>query len=324
MGRTAWIGRLGHAVVAAVVVAVLAAGCSRQGEPAREPGPMRVVVSIPPLAGLVRPLVHEGAEVRVLVQAGQSPHGYEPRPSDIAAIARADLVVLVGMGVESSLPGSGREGERVLVMAEALGLGTGTAGEHAEHGHAHGAGDADPHLWLDPMLVGEFVPVLAERVRGAVQSAATEASAAASVDARESALLMRIRAVDDDYQSRLRPFADASIITQHTAWSRLAARYGLEVAAVIQVVEDAEPTPGHIAEVVAAAREHRVRAVLSEVQLDARIAERIAAQVGVPIGRLDPLGRGDWEAMMRTNLDELIRVLGHPSEAYTTETEPTG
>lgn len=319
-----WMVNLAAALASLTVLGGLFA-CTRPTEkPAKEAAPIRVVVSIPPLAGLVGVLVPEGSEVLVLVEAGQSPHGYEPRPSDIAAIGRADLVVLVGMGMEFSLPASVREGPKVLEMAEALGLESEDSHEHAGHDHAHCSGDADPHLWLDPVLVAEFVPMLAERVRGAAQAAGMDASALAVVDEREATLLVRVRAIDTEYHERLKPFADTAIITQHTAWSRLAARYGLVIAEVIQVVEEAEPSPGHVAEVVTQAGTQRVRAVFTEVQLDARLTERVAAQLGVPVGRLDPLGQGDWEGMMRANLDELVSVFQRSHEPDVSDTEPVG
>ncbi len=329
MDRMRWIVQLATALTALLVLCCLA-GCGKSTEQQAHLGTIRVVVSIPPLAGLVEALVPDGAEVLVLVEAGQSPHSYEPKPSDIAAIGRADLIVLVGMGMESSLPASVREGPKVLVMAEALGLGSSDPNDshdHAKHDHAHGPGDADPHLWLDPQLVAEFVPMLVARVRDAAQTEGMGASVITSIHEREAALLASVRTIDDQYRHRLQPFAGTAIITHHTAWSRLVERYGLKIAAVLQVVEEAEPSPGHIAEVVALAKEHRVLAVFTEVQLDARIAERIAAQLGVPVGRLDPLGRGDWKAMMRANLDELVSVLERaqePDAPHTPEPESEG
>ena len=280
--------------------------------PPAQPASIRLVVSIPPLAGLLRPLLPEGATLHTLVEPGRSPHGYEPAPSDIARLGQADLVVLVGMGVESALPISARPEAEVLVMAEAFGLASRDADDHADHAdhdHAHSTGEADPHLWLDPVLVERFVPLLADHLRSVMQQAGADAAALDALRSREADLLARVRALDADFRERLLPFAGTAIITHHPAWSRLASRYDLEIAAIIQPVEGAEPTPGHIADILAAAREHRVRGVFTEPQLDTRIAERIASRIEAPLGTLDPLGRGDWEAMMQANLDELVRVL---------------
>ncbi|MCC7390366.1 MAG: zinc ABC transporter substrate-binding protein [Phycisphaerales bacterium] len=297
-----------------LVVVLFALGCGQgagPGESAREPGPVRVVVSIPPLEGLCRALLPADAEVRVLVRPGQSPHGFEPTPSDIAAIAKADLVVMVGLGIEARLPRSAREGARVVVMADALGIGGGhdEAG-HEGHDHAHGVGVEDPHLWIDPGLVGAFLPALAERVRLAMERAGASVAELDALGGKLEQTTRAVGAVDAEYREKLGSLAGVAIVTQHAAWSRLADRYGLVIAGVIQVADEGEPTPGHIAEVVGAARAQGARAVFTEAQLDAVIAERVAGQIGVPVGKLDPLGQGDWGAMMRGNLEELVRTIG--------------
>ena len=301
--------RLVLAILASVVL--VAPGCQRGPDQPRDPGPMRVVVSIPPLEGMVRAVVPGDAEVRVLVEPGRSPHGFEPTPSDIAAIGEADLVVLVGMGIESFLPASVRTGDRVITMADALGIEADDhAGhDHGGHDHAHGEGDADPHLWLDPVLVRDFAAPLTKRVWDLQRAVGVSDGPRDETAGAGVALYDMADAVDAAYVRALADLKGAAIITQHAGWSRLTERYGLEIAGVIQPDDHGEPSPGHIAEVVGAAREHNAVAVFGEVQLDARLAERVAGQLGLRVGRLDPLGRGDWEAMMLANLEELVGTI---------------
>ncbi len=291
----------------------LVPGCGSSAETPRTPGSVRVVVSIPPLVGLVEALLPPEAEVRVLVAPGQSPHAYEPTPSDIAAVGRADLVVLVGMGIESGLPASVREGPRVVSMGGVLGLETAAAPGH-DHGHqhsddgGHNHAGPDPHLWLDPALVESFVPELATAVRAAMERTGAEAAALEAVSDRAEVLLADVRAVDAAYRERLAAHRGAVVITQHAAWSRLFDRYGIAVASEIQLAETG-PSAGHLAGLVQTASGLGVRAVLTEPQLNRAVAERLAEQLGVPIGTLDPLGSGDWTAMMLGNLDMLAVVL---------------
>lgn len=301
---------LGCAAALCASLALLSA-CGRSGDPgAREPGPVRLVAGVPPMAGLLAELAPPGADVRAIVAPGSSPHTFEPGPADVAAIARADLVVLVGLGVEASLPVRSVPPQRRLEMAAALGIQSGHDDHDHDHaGHEHDHSGPDAHLWLDPVLVIEFVPALAGAVRDALQRAGADEAAMLEVDDRERALLERIRAVDASYGGRLAPYAGAAIITHHDAWSRPAERYGLEIAGVILQAEGVEPSPAHLARLVDLARERSVRAVLTEPQLDAAVARRLAEQIGLPLGTLDPLGSGDWEATMRANLDELVRVL---------------
>src|SRR5436190_24294409 len=74
-----------------------ALNCARADQP---PVALKVVVTIAPLKGLVEPLLPPGSTVTVLMQPGKSEHGYEFTPGDIAAMAKADLFVYVGLNLE--------------------------------------------------------------------------------------------------------------------------------------------------------------------------------------------------------------------------------
>lgn len=293
---------------------VIAAGCS-EGSPAeaaapREAGPPRIVVTIAPVAGLVRELVGDNAEITTLLPAGASPHGFEMTPEDVRDLARADLIVAVGSGMEPWLERRMRSAPQLSKKAVAF---TALIGIEAEactdHSHDHDHGDhahdvVDPHVWLDPALAAEFVASLAPELPLGLAERANSAV---------GPLAERINAVGRSYADRLAPFAGQSIVTHHAAFGRPAERYGLEVAEVLRPVETAEPTPGELARATEAIRDRGAQAIFIEPQFNSGAAERIAEASGVKLGRLDPLGTGDWFAMMEQNLDELVRTLG-PAE----------
>lgn len=280
--------------------------------------PVSVVVTIAPLKGLVERLAPTGSTIRVLMPPGRSEHGYEFTPADLAALGRADVSIRVGLGLEPKVeefvkkrPGKDRTD---LSFAECLGI----IGhdDHEGHDHAHDEHEhaIDPHLWLDPSLVEAFVPHMAKAVREAsarkrpLTETETEALAA-----KEQQLIADIRAVDAAWRARLAPFKGRSIVTHHNAFPRPAKRYGLKVAAVIRGLENAEPKPSALDSVVKAIRSEGVHAVFVEPQFNAGLAERIAKAAGVKVARLDPLGDGDWFALMATNLESLATNLGDPT-----------
>ncbi|TVQ63849.1 MAG: zinc ABC transporter substrate-binding protein [Phycisphaerales bacterium] len=288
------------------------------GDAGVRPGaPMRAVVSIAPLKGLIEPLLPEGAEVVVLIPPGVSEHGYELRPGDAAALARADVVAIVGLGleprIEQILERRPREGRLTLVMGDMLGIvGDGHDHGHDHSAHAHDCGlcahGTDPHLWLDPVLTRQFV----ERAAGAMASELRARGLAGEADGvleRGRALARRIDEMHESYASRLAPAAGSAIVTHHAAWGRLADRYGLVQAAVVRPIESAEPTPSEIADAVRAIEERGAKVLFIEPQFSDRGARRLAERTGIRVGQLDPLGGGDWFAMMGENLRELERLL---------------
>src|SRR5947209_8212964 len=91
-----------------VITVLLLAACSREAGHAAggDPGgahPLRAVVTIAPLGGLVRPLLPAGAELTVLMPPGRSEHGYEFSPADMALAGSCDLLVYVGLNLEPRL-----------------------------------------------------------------------------------------------------------------------------------------------------------------------------------------------------------------------------
>ncbi|MEO0482153.1 MAG: metal ABC transporter substrate-binding protein [Planctomycetota bacterium] len=255
-----------------------------------EPASMRVAVTIAPLAGLVAPLLPEGAEIRILTPIGASPHGWEATPSVLAAAYSAELIVGIGMGLD----------DRMIAPAERLGRRTvrfdAVLAELPEDQRR------DPHLWLDPDLcVG-----LVDRVAAELIEAGLEADA---VDRDRAAMVEAIRGVEDAYRDRLAPHAGAGVITHHNAWGRLFPRYSIEVAGVIRKIETAEPTPAAIATAVRAVEEARAQVIIIEPQFAADAADTIAKRTGAALATMDPLGSGDWFEMMTNNLDALAAAL---------------
>lgn len=282
--------------------------------------PISVVVTIAPLKGLVERLSPAGSTIRVLMPPGRSEHGYEFTPADLAALGRADVSIRVGLGLEPKVeefvknrPGKARTD---LSFAECVGILGHDHEDHEGHDHAHDEHEhaIDPHLWLDPSLVEAFVPHMAKAVReaSARKRALTEAETEA-LAAKEKQLIADIRAVDVAWRERLAPFKGRSIVTHHNAFPRPAARYDLRIAAVIRGLENAEPKPSALDSVVKAIRSEGVHAVFVEPQFNAGLAERIAKAAGVKVARLDPLGDGDWFALMSANLESLATNLGDPT-----------
>ncbi len=300
--------------LAAIVALAVGGACSRAPFP-RAAGPFRIVVSVAPLVGLAGALAPQSATVRTVVPIGRSLHGYEPTPGDLAALAQADLVVHVGLGLEPGLErflaGHPSPRRRVLCFADAVGLAAAADHDHADHeddGHAHGP--VDPHLWLDPSLVRAFVPHLRRAVEEAARNGpGLDEGALARLDEAERSLLAAIDEVDREHRERLAPFAGASIVTHHAAWGRLAERYGLRVAAVVRPIETQEPTPAQIGAAVAALRTEGARTLFVEPQFSDVAARRIADQAGCRLETLDPEGKPDWFILMRSNLDALVRGL---------------
>lgn len=284
--------------------------------PAIKAPALRAVVTIAPLKSFVEPLLPEGSHLRVLMQPGKSEHGYEFTPSDLRALAEADIVVLVGLNlepaVEKTLENRKDASRRVVRFSDVVGIDAEAqdAHEHADHDHAEHVhdencnhGPIDPHLWLDPILCDKLVGA----VRGAVDAELGERNALSddakvAISAREADLHARIAQVDKAWRDAGPMLAATPIVTHHNAFPRLAERYGMRIAAVIRDIPTTEPSPAQVANVARTIRDQNVRTIYVEPQFSRKLADRIAKAANVSVATLDPLGTGDWFALMDANL----------------------
>ena len=294
----------------------------------RPQGPRRIVVTLPPLAWAVRQLAPADAIVTVTTAQGVGCHGVELTPAQVAAVRKADLVVMVGLGLEPSIDSAPapRWQQRVsmgglLSEDESAAAALNTSDhDHAHHDHdhdpdhAHHHPEVDPHLWLDPVFMKRLIERLASVMATWEPAAPGSESPAADLAARAARAIAAIDEVDAAYRLRLAGATSRALVTQHEAWSHLARRYGLEIAAVLQPLHDVEPSPGDVSRAAAIIRERGLKAIFTEPQLSPAAAQRVAQSTGAALLSIDPVGGEDWPATMLKNLDVLSQGLGAPAQ----------
>src|SRR4051794_20261070 len=121
---------------------------------------LRVVATTSDLASLARSVAGEFAHIDQIIPPGTDPEAFEPRPSDLAKLRGASLIVRVGLGYDHWLdkmlathadPRVQRGGAGYVDSSVGIPLleikGRSLEAANAD-GHAHGL--ANPHYWLDP------------------------------------------------------------------------------------------------------------------------------------------------------------------------------
>ncbi|HEX6143323.1 MAG TPA: zinc ABC transporter substrate-binding protein [Geminicoccaceae bacterium] len=275
-----------------------------------------VAVSIRPLHALVGSVMAGVGEPELLLQGVISPHGIELRPSQAAALEAADLVVLVGAGLE---PFAERwavheDAARLLRMSDlpairllpirSPGPVEDAAGAEREETHAvtdhPPAGSLDPHLWLDPANAR----VLVEAVAAALGELDREN--------RETYALNRDRMVaelgrlDDWIRAELRPLKDRPFVVAHDGYRYFTSRYGLAEAGVLAVDPSRIPGARTLRALRAELEAVAPACVFTEPGFPPSLVSTLTEGIEVEAGALDPLGGalpagpGQYEALLRT------------------------
>jgi zinc transport system substrate-binding protein len=281
-------GRLaGLAVCAGLALAALAAR-------AEAPPELRVVATIEPLCMLARELGGERVTCATLVPPGASPHAFEPRPSALTAVARADLLLRAGNGVD----------DWAARLASAGDESWSTLGPACEPGDA-----ACAHFWLDPYAALAALAPLEAKL------ATLDAAGRATFAARRIEIALRVFALDEEAAAVFGSARGKAFVAFHPAWGGFARHYGLIDLGAIQAHGAEEPTPRRLAELITAARAADVRAVLVEPQLDPHTARIVAEELGARVVTVDPLGdprdpeRASYTALLRWNARQMAAAL---------------
>jgi len=275
----------------------------------RDADPLAIVAGFYPLAFATQWVGGDRVAVTNLTAAGVEPHDLELTARDTAAVADADLVVLLG-GFSPALDDAAESvaGDHVFDVAPAARLDDHDhADDHDDHDHAGG----DPHFWLDPTRLADVAEALAARL------GALAPDDAATFTANAAALGEALTALDAEYTTTLAECTSRDLVTSHTAFGYLADRYGFEQVGIAGVSPDQEPSPAAMTAVTDFVREHGVTTIYTETLVDPAIADTIAAETGAATAVLDPLeglteasAGDDYLAVMRANLATLAAGQG--------------
>jgi zinc/manganese transport system substrate-binding protein len=291
------------ALVALLLAAVLAS-CGGDGVRAGgADGEVRVVATTTQVADLVRQLGGDRVEVSALLHPGSDPHGYEPRPSDVAAIADADVVFSSGGEVDEwlgDLIDNAGGDARAIALIDSV--------ETIEVD-----GETDPHWWQDPRNARLALAPIRQALAEANPDGASRYRLAASAYGRE---LRRLDAHLADCFDSLPPTA-RKLVTTHDSLAYLARRYRLEVvgAVIPSLSTQAQPSAGDVEALIDQIESEQVAAVFPESGISQKLERAISRESGAEIGgelwtdSLGPNGSGaeTYVRAMRANADSLVR-----------------
>ncbi len=280
------------------LVAVLC-GCGREGgAQADKPAKPLVFVSVVPQRCFVERIGGDRVQVRVMVEAGHSPHTYEPTPRQMAELAKASTFFAVGVPFEVAwlkVLKEANPGLRIVDTREGIPLrdidgaqepqGHGEGEEHAEapehHHHHHHEGMKDPHIWLSPRLVRvQARTIAAELSRLRPQHRDEFAANLAAFEAD-------LERVDAQIRTILQPLKQRQFMVFHPSWGYFADDYGLKQIPV--EVSGREPSAKELSRLIEMAKDRNVRVLFVQRQFSSQSARAIAEAIGGRVLPLDPL-----------------------------------
>jgi zinc/manganese transport system substrate-binding protein len=273
---------------------------------------LNVFACEPEWGALARELAGEKASVHVATTALQNVHRIEARPSLIARVRNADIVVCNGADLEVGwLP-------VLLQQSGNARIQPGTEGyfeaapfvDRLEipksldrvHGDVHPGGN--PHVHTDPRNVARVAAALGGRL------ARVDAANAPAYRQRTQAFLERWRDATARWEKLAAPLKGVPVVVYHRDWTYLIAWTGMREAASLEPKPGLPPTPAHLAELVERMRRDPAKAVLLAAYNDPRPAEFLAQRTGIRLVRLPyTVGGSDKARDLFSLFDETLARL---------------
>lgn len=263
---------------------------------------LRVVTTTTQITDFVRNIGGDNVNVYPVLKANVDPHDYEVTPGDIDAIAKADVLVKNGVGLEKWFDDTIRSADTRAVLVDAstgvtIRNGNGTDEEK----------DGDPHIWHNPQNAKIMVTNIAKAL------VAADPAAKATFEKNLGDYSAKLDALDANVKAQIDTLANKKLVTNHDAFGYYVDHYGLEfVGAVIPSFDtQAELSPTDINDLVAKIKAEGVKAVFSESSLPPKTAEALGKEAGIKVVAGEDALFGDTLGADGSDGDTFLKMVAH-------------
>lgn len=279
-------------ILVLLLIVPLFCGCVSQDE--SPSGRVYVATTIAPLGDFIAAVGGDKVETTVLLPPGAEPHTYEPTPSQMKDVAKADLFVMNGAGLEFWMDKVLGVNKKMLVIDSSEGAAI----------LQESADEIDPHIWVS--------------LRNAAVQVNNICSGLIQVDPankdyyskNKDEYLQKLKALDEELNQTFAAKTEKTFIVYHPAWTYFARDYDLVQVPLLE--NEKEPGPKYLASIIDLARANNITTIFVEPQYNPKSAEVIAREMKASVKVLDPLGQNYLENMRYAG-GEIARSLNDDS-----------
>lgn len=255
---------------------------------------IKVAVTIKPLHSLVAGITDGVLSPDLLIQGSSSPHQTSLRPSDIAKIDKANLIITVHpnfSGALSTAINNVGHKTRVVALSEMPDIhllpARAIREKHSKtdhHDHSHES--IDPHLWLDIANMQIFVTQVTKTLTE------LDSENSSIYLANRDNLLGQLETLDREIKKKMEVVnrGGVKILLFHDAYQYFEKRYNIHVEAFVSASPEHRPGTKHLSNLQQKMIEGGITCALSEPQFSSRIFDNILTKEQVIRGTIDPLG----------------------------------
>lgn len=294
-------------------IVLLLASCGKSGASdtnGGNDGTIQAVGSFSIVSDIVNEIGGDFVDVHNVVDVGNEPHEYEPKPEDTKKTEDADIFFYNGMNLEGGdsgwvsklLESVGKEDDKVFEVTEGV--------EPKYLGEEEGNdGEINPHAFLDPNVGIK----MAENIRDGLVKVDPDHEDEYNENADE--YINELKDIDQEYQDKIDdiPEEDRVFFSSERAYQYMTERYGLKEGFIWEIDTEDIGTPDQIKSAVKFVEDNDPPSLFVESNVDKRHMETVSDETDVEISHTiysDELGKEGEEGetylgFLKSNIDDI-------------------
>ncbi len=260
-----------------VVVTCVITACNRKDDKqvANPEKKLTVVTTVAPITSMVENVGGDRIYLTGIIPEGMNSHTFEPVPSDIKILTRAELLIVNGLDLELPTLNLARANMKKGAALLPLGDKTITEKEYVyDFSFPKDRGHPNPHLWLNPQHAMRYTALIRDEL---VRFDPTNKSIyEVNADAFLKKLEMLDRAIEESVKTI--PERNRRLLTYHDSWPYFARRYGFQIIGAVQPSDFSDPSPREVKRLIDQIRQEKVPAVFGSEVFPSPVLEQIARE----------------------------------------------
>jgi zinc/manganese transport system substrate-binding protein len=281
---------------------------------ASAPAQLKVAALHPLLGDLARQVGGDKVVVLDLLKPGGDAHHFEPTTKDLAELKGVKIIFASGKKLEAYLP---KITDTFAGTAEIVEVGRTIPSIKIEAGSdvfmccpAHTAGGIDPHWWHSADNMRRAARVIADSMGKA------DSANAATYKANAETVSQKLAALKSWAQEQIAtiPRSDRKLVTSHASFGYFCKEYGFKTIPLLGISREDEASLKYVSDAIKLIREHRIRAVFADDQMNPKVLTEIVRETGVKMGK--PLvadgtspSAHTFETMLKHNVEAIVAAL---------------
>lgn len=256
-----------------------------------------IISSVKPIAFITQAISDGVTNTDILLPDGTSPHTYSLKPSDLAKIKTADLIIWVGEDLETFMPtvlkniDKNKQIELMDIPTIKSLLRTSTNNHDQQKTHTHNNdsdhdhhGEYDEHIWLSPKIANE----IAQAVHDKLISIYPDKKGIFDENLNE--FTVKLAETEQNIAKKLINVQNSGYFVFHDAYGYFESQFGLKNLGSFTINPAVQPGVQTVYAIKRELKEHQAVCVFREPQFSPAVIEKIVNGTDVRIGELNPLG----------------------------------